>query len=121
MTRLITAILLVLPAWIYAQEIYMSSTPEHRLYKLDLTTCEIEELPYIPSDEQKIDLIHDLAFHPNGKLYASTYHDIVELDLNTGKARHLIRASEDIFFLATLAINEEGRMIVSSGGRYFLD
>lgn len=121
MTRLITAILLVLPAWIYAQEIYMSSTPEHRLYKLDLTTCEIEELPYIPSDEQKIDLIHDLAFHPNGKLYASTYHDIVELDLNTGKARHLIRASERHIFLATLAINEEGRMIVSSGGRYFLD
>ena len=69
------------------QTLYFTSNETLKLYKLDVATCEAEEIVdltfpyYFPAGLKYITAI---VFHPNGKVYAVNSVHLMELDMSTG-------------------------------------
>ncbi|MBK8501755.1 MAG: gliding motility-associated C-terminal domain-containing protein [Saprospiraceae bacterium] len=66
---------------------YFASNETLKLYKLEVSTCEVEEVvdlsfPYYLPDFLRY--ITALVFHPNGKVYAVNTTHLMELDMKTG-------------------------------------
>ena len=73
------------PVW--TQTLYFASNETLKLYKLNVSNCEVTELvdltfPYHFFAQQKY--LTALVFHPNGKVYAVNSIDLMELNLSTG-------------------------------------
>ena len=109
-------ILLVILLWTIGfhavtQEIYIGEY--EKISVLDLNTCEYQDIPIGPLEGAQENILFDLAFHPNGKLYITTTKDIVEIDPRTWKPKILQSwtLNPQAQYMS-MAINEDGDFIV---------
>ncbi|WP_236974899.1 gliding motility-associated C-terminal domain-containing protein [Membranihabitans maritimus] len=118
MARIFLWMMVFSPLCVHTQDIYLGTLNE--LYRMDIETCVTNILPYTPTNAQRRDLLHDLAFHPNGKLYGATTQDLIEIDLVSNKVILLQSWNESDAKYAGIAINENGDFLVSEFGNSIL-
>lgn len=93
------------------QEIYIGEY--EKIAALDLNTCEYQDISIGPLEGAQENILFDLAFHPNGKLYITTTKDIVELDPRTWEPNILQSWTKNPQAqYMSMAINEDGDFIV---------